>query len=184
MNHLMLSPPILFQAQEDDFVLFIVYTCLKQNQRPYTLTSTIKSNSFLYSFWKTVPTFIYWPQLTSHPKLYTQLSTIWICFYRNSTLYLPKLQMFAIKTFLCCLWYNPFTWPLRWKTLNLNFQSIPHLSLLFTVFIHNCIEGQTNKHFPNKSNNITPPLPFYENATHSNYRISLDTKRPISFFTR
>ena len=34
--------------------------------------------------------------------------------------------------------------------------------------------------FPIKPNKISPPLCFYENATHFNYRISMDTKRPIS----
>ena len=37
-----------------------------------------------------------------------------------------------------------------------------------------------NKHFPIKPINISPPLPFYENATHFNYRIAIDTKGPIS----
>ena len=31
-----------------------------------------------------------------------------------------------------------------------------------------------------KPNNVSPPLPFYENAIHLNYRISLDTNGPIS----
>ena len=57
---------------------------------------------------------------------------------------------------------------------------IPHLPLWFSIFIHDCIDCQTNKHFPIKPQNISPPLPFYESATHSNYRISMDTKGPIS----
>ena len=57
---------------------------------------------------------------------------------------------------------------------------IPHLALWFSIFIHDCIECQTNKHFPIKPQNISPPLPFYENGTHFNYRISMDTKSPIS----
>ena len=35
------------------------------------------------------------------------------------------------------------------------------------------------KKFPLK-HNIAPPLPFYESATHFNYRISMDTRGPIS----
>ena len=65
------------------------------------------------------------------------------------------------------------------KTFN-QFYFIPHLPLWFSIFIHDCIECQTNKHFPIKPQNISPPLPFYENATHFNYRISMDTKGPIS----
>ena len=47
-------------------------------------------------------------------------------------------------------------------------------------FIHDCIECQANELFPMKPNNVFPPLPFYENAIHFNYRISLDTNGPIS----
>ena len=40
------------------------------------------------------------------------------------------------------------------------FYYIPHLPLWFSIFIHECIEGQTNKHFPIKPNNISLPLAF------------------------
>ena len=60
------------------------------------------------------------------------------------------------------------------------FNFIPHLPLWFSIFIHDCIECQTNKHFLIKPQNISPPLRFYESATQFNYRISMDTKGPIS----
>ena len=65
------------------------------------------------------------------------------------------------------------------KTFN-QFYFIPNLPLWFSIFIHDCIECQTKKHFPIKPHNISPPLPFYESATHFNYRISMGTKGPIS----
>ena len=37
-------------------------------------------------------------------------------------------------------------------------------------FHFDCIECQTNKHFPIKPKNVSPPLPFYENATYLTYR--------------
>ena len=61
----------------------------------------------------------------------------------------------------------------------------------FTIFL-TCLYGslfsfmialnanQTNTHLPIKPNNISPLLLFYENATHFNYRIFVDTKGPIS----
>ena len=64
------------------------------------------------------------------------------------------------------------------KTFN-QFYYIPHLPLWFSIFIHDCIDCQQNKHFQTKPN-ISPHLPFYENATHFNYRISMETKGPIS----
>ena len=45
--------------------------------------------------------------------------------------------------------------------------------------MHDCLDCQKNKHFSTKQN-LALPLPFYENATHFNYRISRDTKGPIS----
>ena len=56
---------------------------------------------------------------------------------------------------------------------------IPHLPLWFSIFIHDCLHCQTNKHISSKPN-VAPSLPFYENATHFNYRISMDTKGPIN----
>ena len=57
-------------------------------------------------------------------------------------------------------------------------------SILSLIYLYgslfSSIECQTNKHFPIKSQNFFPCLPFYESATHFNYRISMDTKGPIS----
>ena len=50
--------------------------------------------------------------------------------------------------------------------------------LWLCIFIHDCI--QTNKNCPIKPINISPPSPFHENATHYNYRISINTIGPIS----
>ena len=42
----LLTLPILLQAQKDDTVLSTVYKWLKQKQRPHSLTTVIKANSF------------------------------------------------------------------------------------------------------------------------------------------
>ena len=53
---------------------------------------------------------------------------------------------------------------------------LPHFPLWFSIFLHDRIECQTNKRFYFKPNKMSPPLSYYENATHFNYRISMDTK--------
>ena len=64
------------------------------------------------------------------------------------------------------------------KTFN-QFHYVPQFPLWFSIIIHDCLECQTNKHFPLK-HNIALPLLSYKNATHFNYRISMNTKGPTS----
>ena len=70
------------------------------------------------------------------------------------------------------------------ETLSIkNFQPTSLFSsptFVFSFFILKSIESQTNKQFLNKANNLSPPQPIYENATNYTYRISKDTKGPIS----
>ena len=47
-----------------------------------------------------------------------------------------------------------------------------------SIFIHDCIECQQNKHNNQKSQTATIQT-FSENASYFNYRISMDTKGPI-----
>ena len=61
---------------------------------------------------------------------------------------------------------------------------IPHLPFWFSIFIHDCIECQTNKQFPFKTKQVSPPLPFNENATHFIYRISRDKKGPLALLDK
>ena len=48
-----------------------------------------------------------------------------------------------------------------------------------SIFIHDCIECQQNKHINRKIQTSTIQT-FPENASHFNYRISMDTKGPIN----
>ena len=48
-----------------------------------------------------------------------------------------------------------------------------------SIFIHDCIECQQNKH-NNQNIQIATKQTFSENASYSNYRISMDTKGPIN----
>ena len=63
---------------------------------------------------------------------------------------------------------------------SIQFHYVPYLPFWFSICIHDYIERQTNKYFPIISNNISPPLSFYENATHFICRTSMDTNEPIS----
>ena len=56
---------------------------------------------------------------------------------------------------------------------------IPFLEKWLSIFIHDCIECQRNKHF-NIKIQTAPTQSFSEQAPSFNYRISLDTKGPIN----
>ena len=60
------------------------------------------------------------------------------------------------------------------------FYNTTQLPLWFSFFVHDCLDCQNNKHFPNKPNKVSPISPFYENATYFDYQISMDTKGPNS----
>ena len=56
---------------------------------------------------------------------------------------------------------------------------IPFLEKWLSIFIHDCIECQRNKHF-NQKIQTAPTQLFSEHASSFNYRIALDTKGPIN----
>ena len=56
---------------------------------------------------------------------------------------------------------------------------IPFLEKWLSIFIHDCIECQRNKHF-NMKIQTAPTQSFSEHAPSFNYRISMDTKGPIN----
>ena len=59
------------------------------------------------------------------------------------------------------------------------FNFIPFLNKWISIFIHDCIECQQNKHINQKIQTATIQT-FSENASYFNYRISMDTKGPIN----
>ena len=56
---------------------------------------------------------------------------------------------------------------------------IPFLEKWLSIFIHDCIECQRNKHF-NMKIQTAPIQSFSKHAPSFNYRISMDTKGPIN----
>ena len=59
------------------------------------------------------------------------------------------------------------------------FYFIPYLNKWMSIFIHDCIECQQNKHINQKIQTASIQT-FSENASYFNYRISMDTKGPIN----
>ena len=59
------------------------------------------------------------------------------------------------------------------------FYFIPFLNKWMSIFIHDCIECQQNKHINQKIQTATIQT-FSENASYFNYRKSMDTKGPIN----
>ena len=57
----------------------------------------------------------------------------------------------------------------------IQFYFIPFLKMWMSIFIHNCIECQQNKHINQKFQTATIQT-FSENASNFNHRISMDTK--------
>ena len=56
---------------------------------------------------------------------------------------------------------------------------IPYLHKWMSIFIHDCIKCQQNKHITQKIQTASIQT-FSENASYFNYRISMDTKEPIN----
>ena len=56
---------------------------------------------------------------------------------------------------------------------------IPYLDRWLSIFIHDCIECQRNKHF-NMKIHTAPTQSVAEHAPSFNYRLSMDTKGPIN----
>ena len=59
------------------------------------------------------------------------------------------------------------------------FYFIPYLNKWMSIFIHDCIECQQNKHIIQKIQNASIQT-FSENFSYFNYRISMDSKGPIN----
>ena len=67
---------------------------------------------------------------------------------------------------------------ITYKTFS-QFNYIPYLEKWLSIFIHDCVECQRNKHL-NMKIQTAPTQSFSEHALSFNYRISMDTKGPIN----
>ena len=160
--------------QKQDHVLQKVFHWLKTNERPLQIDPTIASNFFLSVYYKlfnqlyinhdTEDIHIDYPNIhISNPDPKDK-----IC--------LPfKLFHAAFNKFHA---HGHSGYKISIKAF-IQFYFIPYLNKWMSVFIHDCIECQQNKHNNQKFQTATIQT-FSENASYFNYRISMDTKGPIN----
>ena len=155
-------------------VLQKVYHWLKINERPLQKDPTIASNSFLSVYYKlfnqlyinhdTKIIHIDYPNVhDSNPNQKDKICLSFKLFHAAFNKLIAHGHS-GIKIFI--------------KALN-QFYFLPYLNKWMSIFTHDCIECQQNKHFNKKTQTATMQT-FSENASYFNYRISMDTKGPIN----
>ena len=169
--------------QSQDPVLWTVYSWISRNKKPEFLTPLITGNLFLHEYYKRfaqlfidtttnlISLYITNPlppetHPISIPKLL--LSTIRIClpFGMLQTVF-NKLHSHSHTGMI--ITYNTFS----------QYSFILYLEKWLSIFTHDCLECQRNKHF-NMKIQTAPTQLFSEHAPLVNYRISMDTKGPIN----
>ena len=160
--------------QKHDPVLQKVYHWLQNNERPLQIDPTIASNSFLSVYYnlfhqlyinhETKITHIHYPNIhDSNPN-------------QNDKICLPFKLFHAAFNKLHAHGHTGIQ--ISINAFN-QFCFIPFLNKWISIFIHDCIECQQNKHINQKIQTATIQT-FSENASYFNYRISMDTKGPIN----
>ena len=125
-------------------------------------------------------------------QLFIDDSTILICLYKkHPTQNQSSTPDFARATIRICLPFRFFKTvfnklhehshtgiKITYNTFA-QYYYIPFVEKWLSIFIHDCVECQRNKHF-NMKIQTAPTQSFSEHAPSFNYRISMDTKGPIN----
>ena len=171
----------LQQQQSQDPVLRTVYSWLLNNEKPEFITPLITGTPFLHVYYK------------RFSQLFTDESTNLISLYiTNPTVNnQSSTPNFVQDTIRICLPFRLFKtvfnklhehshtgMKITYNTFK-QYYYIPFLEKWLSIFIHDCIECQRNKHF-NMKIQTAPTQSFSEHAPSFNYRISMDTKGPIN----
>ena len=171
----------LQQQQSQDPVLKTVYTWLLNNQKPDTITPIISGTPFLHAYYK------------RFSQLFIDDSTNLISLYIKSpnTTNPSSTPDFIQATIRICLPFRMFKTvfnklhehshtgiKITYNTFS-QYYYIPFLEKWLSIFIHDCIECQRNKHF-NMKIQTAPTQSFSEHAPSFNYRISMDIEGPIN----
>ena len=171
----------LQQQQSQDPVLRTVYSWIIENEKPETLTPLITGTPFLHTYYK------------RFSELFIDDSTNLISLYNKhpTTLNQSFTPDFVRATIRICLPFRLFKTvfnklhehchtgiKITYNTFA-QYYYIPFVEKLLSIFIHDCIECQRNKHF-NMKIQTAPTQSFSEHAPSFNYRISMDTKGPIN----
>ena len=173
----------LQQQQSQDPVLRTIYSWVTKNEKPEFLTPLITGTPFLYAYYKRFSYFFIEDstnlislyithtntlktQHTSSPNIIRDTIRICLPFRMFRTVFnkLHEHSHTGIK-----ITYTTFS----------QYYYIPFLEKWLSIFIHDCIECQRNKHF-NMKIQTAPIQSFSEHAPSFNYRISMDTKGPIN----
>ena len=166
---------------------------------PFCDTSFLKFKNYFQGFFlpSLTPLITGTPFLHAQHKRFSQLfiddSTNFITLYFKSSTVLtqPSTPEFVHATFRICLPFRMFKTvfnklhehshtgiKITYKTFA-RYYYIPFVEKWLSIFIHDCIECQCNKHF-NMKIQTAPTQSFSEHAPSFNYRISMDTKGPIN----
>ena len=171
----------LQQQQSQDPVLRTVYSWLLNNEKLEFVTPLITGTPFLLVYYKRFSQ-LFINESTNLISLYITNPTV------NNQSSTPN---FVQDTIRICLPFRLFKtvfnklhehshtgMKITYNTFK-QYYYIPFLEKWLSIFIHDCIECQRNKHF-NMKIQTAPTQSFSEHAPSFNYRISMDTKGPIN----
>ena len=149
------------------------------NEKPEFVTPLITGTPFLHVYYK------------RFPQLFIDESTNLISLYITNPTVINQSSTpnFVQNTIRLCLPFRMFKtafnklhehshtgMKITYDTFK-QYYYIPFLEKWLSIFIHDSIECQRNKHF-NMKIQTAPTQSFSEPAPSFNYRISMDTKRP------
>ena len=171
----------LQQQQSQDPVRRTVYSWIIINDKPDSLTPIITGTLFLHAFYKRFSQ-LFIDDSTNLFSLYitnpfdTNKASISNLIHPTIRICLP-FRLF--KTVFNKLHEHSHTGNKITYTTFSQYYYIPFLEKWLSIFKHDCIECQRNKHF-NQKIPTAPIQSFSEHAPFFNYRISMDTKGPIN----
>ena len=149
-----------------------VYYWLKINERPLRIHPTIASYSFLSVYYK-----LFSQLYINHD---TKIIHIDYPNVRDSNPNQKDKRCLPFKLFHAAFnklhAHGHSGIEISIKAFNHSF--LPYLNKWMSIFVHDCIECQQNKHINQKIQTATIQT-CSENASHFNYRISMDTKGSI-----
>ena len=167
--------------QSQDPVLRTVHSWISRKEKPEFLPPLNTGNLFLHAYYK------------RFTQLFIDTTTNLGSLYITNPLP-PKTHPISISNLLhstirICLPFRMFQTVFKkvhdhshtgnkitYNTFSQYFY-IPYLEKWLSIFIHDCLECQKNKHF-NMKIQTAPTQSFSEHAPFFNYRISMDTKGP------
>ena len=160
--------------QKQDPVLQKVYHWLKINERPLQIDATIPSNSFLSANYKLFNQ-LYINHDTKiihidYPNIHDSNP------HQKDKICLPFKLFHAAFHKLHAHGHSGIE--ISIKAFN-QFYFLPYLNEWMSIFFHDCIECQQNKHINKKIQTATMQT-FLEKASYFNYRISMKTRGPIN----